>query len=201
MLEALAQLGGFGWTNILTMLVVFLLLIAEADKLFESVCSILNKLGIQISTKQQRRDKAQEEEIQHLKEELESYQHDTEDRENEWHRQSIDIRNNLSDSQKKLASTQKHQEDVMIRVLESIESLNKQLLDEKIERMRWRILDFSSSLANGNSAGIEQFNNVINVHTEYEKVLEQNGMTNGLVDASFAFIQQKYQELLSHRDD
>lgn len=201
MIEAITQLGGFGWTNILTIFVLLLLLLAEADKLIESVCNILNKIGIQITTKQQRRDIAQEEEIQNLKKELETYQNDTETRENEWHQQSVDIRKNLTDGQKKLANTQKHQEEVMVRVLESVESLQKQLLDERIERMRWRILDFSTSLANGSAAGIEQFNNAINVHTEYERVLKENGMNNGLVDASFEFIQQKYQELLTHRDE
>lgn len=195
MLEAITQLGTMGWTNIMTIIVLILVLFAEADKLIDGVCKLLNRVGIQITTRHQRRDNAQEQEIQTLKRQLESYQSTTTNRETEWHQQSIDIRNGLLSNQQKLEAT-------MDKISSSLAALDKRILDEQIKRMRWRILDFSDSLANGNSASLEQFNNIIETHTEYEQVLHDNKMTNGLVSASYEFILQKYQELLhSHSEE
>lgn len=195
MLEAITQLGTMGWTNIMTIIVLILVLFAEADKLIDGVCKLLNRIGIQITTRHQRRDDAQEQEIQSLRQKLESYQNTTTDRETKWHQQLIDIRDGLLSNQKKLEMT-------MDKISSSLVALNKRILDEQIKRMRWRILDFSNSLANGNSASLEQFNNIIETHTEYEQVLHDNKMTNGLVSASYEFILQKYQELLhSHSEE
>lgn len=189
MLELFTQLGTMGWTNVLTTIVLILVLFAEADKLMDGVCKILNRIGIQITTRHQRIDNAQEQEIRSLKQQLESYQSTTVNRETEWHNQSIDIRNGLLSNQQKLENT-------MNKISSAFTALDKRILDEQITRMRWRILDFSDSLANGNSASLEQFNNIIDTHTEYENILRENKMTNGLVSASYEFIFQKYQELL-----
>lgn len=195
MLELLTQLGTMGWTNVLTIIVLALVLFAEVDKLIDGVCKLLNRFGITIMTKRQMRDNAQEQEIQTLKRQLESYQSTTTNRETEWHQQFIDIRNGLLSNQQKLEAT-------MDKISSSLAALNKRILDEQIKRMRWRILDFSDSLANGNPASLEQFNNIIETHTEYEQVLHDNKMTNGLVSASYEFILQKYQELLhSHSEE
>lgn len=196
MLEILTQLGTMGWTNVLTIIVLILVLFAEADKLMDGVCKLLNRIGIQITTRHQRRDDAQEQEIQSLKQQLESYQSTTVNRETEWHNQSIDIRNGLLSNQQNLLSNQQKLENTMNKISSAFTALDKRILDEQITRMRWRILDFSDSLANGNSASLEQFNNIIDTHTEYENILRENKMTNGLVSASYEFIFQKYQELL-----
>lgn len=189
MLDLLTQLNAMGWTNILTIVVLLFVLIAEFEKVADMVCKFLNRIGIQITTQHQRRDNAQEQEIQSLQQKLESYQNTTTDRETEWHQQSIDIRDGLLSNQQKLEAT-------MDKISTSLVALDKRILDEQIKRMRWRILDFSDSLSNGNSASLEQFNNIIETHTEYEQVLHDNNMTNGLVSASYEFILQKYQELL-----
>lgn len=190
MLEIINQLGTMGWTNILTVIVLILFLFAEFDNMIDGVCKFLKRFGIEITTKHQIRENEQEQEIQKLKEELEEYQSITSERETEWHQQSIDIRGDLLANQKSLTST-------LNQVSANMEALTKQLLEEKIQRMRWRILDFSDSLANGNSASLEQFNNIIETHTKYENILQENSMSNGLVSASYEFILQKYQELLN----
>lgn len=202
MVDLLTQLNAFGLSNILSIFVLVLLLFAEFDKVLDTISKLLQRCGIQITTNHQIRDNEQEEEIEQLKKQLESYQSTTTNRETERHKQSIVIRDGLLNNQKKLENAQQKLETTMDKISSSLADLDKRILDEQIKRMRWRILDFSDSLANGNSASLEQFNNIIETHTEYEHVLRENHMTNGLVSASYEFILQKYQELLhSHSEE
>lgn len=202
MLEVITQLGTMGWTNILTIVVLLLVLFAEADKLIDGACKFLNRIGIQITTRHQRRDNAQEAKIQELEERIEQYQKHFDEVQLKRFDQSKHIRDDIKHDQIQISDNQKHLESIMDKISNSLSILDKRLLDEQIKRMRWRILDFSDSLANGNSASLEQFNNIIETHTEYEQVLHDNKMTNGLVSASYEFILQKYQELLhSHSEE
>lgn len=82
------------------------------------------------------------------------------------------------------------------KIADAIDAMQKEALDEKIERMRWQILDFSNSVANGKKCHIEQYENVIKTYDKYEKILQDHDMTNGVVEQSMEFIREKYQEVL-----
>lgn len=91
---------------------------------------------------------------------------------------------------------QKALQESISKIADAIDAMQKEALDEKIERMRWQILDFSNSVANEKKCHIEQYENVIKTYDKYEKILQDHDMTNGVVEQSMEFIREKYQEVL-----
>lgn len=75
---------------------------------------------------------------------------------------------------------------------------NKQLVDGQISNMRWEILDFASSLMAKRRFSKEQFDHVLQIHGDYDKLLQKNGMQNGQVTASMEVIREKYKWCLVH---
>ena len=70
------------------------------------------------------------------------------------------------------------------------------VLEKEIGDLRWTILDFSSALSNGRKYNGEAFKHIFSVYEKYEKILDENGMENGLVEESMKYIRDMYQKLL-----
>ena len=85
---------------------------------------------------------------------------------------------------------------------ELIKELNKKLdinnhttLDLLIDSKRNTIINFASTVVNKNTPVTrEQFNRIIKMHEDYEKIIERNGLTNGEVDIAFRIIEEAYEE-------
>ena len=77
-----------------------------------------------------------------------------------------------------------------------LQHLTKIIIDKSIEDYRWAILDFCSALSNGRVYNREAYNHIFLTYELYEKVLQDNNMTNGLIEESISFIKNKYKELL-----
>ena len=58
------------------------------------------------------------------------------------------------------------------------------------------ILDFCSSLSNGQKQNKEACNNVFKTYKKYEDLLSAHNMENGQAAESMKFISEKYQEFL-----
>ena len=86
------------------------------------------------------------------------------------------------------------------RVSTAIDAIRAELLDEKIERMRWRILDCANEISNGNQVGLEQINYALKTYDRYERVIKENHLTNNQVEESIKYIKEYYQKLL-HRGE
>ena len=133
--------------------------------------------------------KAQEERITNLEEAVDNLFKEINDNQDSlykkqkvYHEQSIQIRDQLRENQDGLKNS-----------LDEIKSL---IINNSIESMRWEILDFSSSIMAGREFNKEQYDHVLNTHERYEKILEENDMTNGQTTASFEFIKKHYDELM-----
>ena len=87
--------------------------------------------------------------------------------------------------------------DAIAKLNEKLDAMQKDQLNEKIENMRWKILDFANSVMNGKHCFKDQFDNVLKIYDQYEKILEENDMSNGQVEESMKFIKEKYHELIS----
>ena len=96
--------------------------------------------------------------------------------------QSFDIQKQLTDSQTLLQN--------------SVENLRKMLVNKEINDMRWEILDFSNAVMNGRVYNKEIYDHIFDTYTEYERVLEENGLENGKVNSSMQFVRNKYLELM-----
>ena len=82
------------------------------------------------------------------------------------------------------------------KMSKGIENIESELLDNNLERKRKYILDFCSSLSNGQKQNKEAFNNVFKTYKNYEKLLSDHNMENGQAEESIKFISEKYQEFL-----
>ena len=82
------------------------------------------------------------------------------------------------------------------KMSKGIENIETELLDNNLERKRKYILDFCSSLSNGQKQNKEAFNNVFKTYKKYEDLLSTHNMENGQAEESMKFISEKYQEFL-----
>lgn len=71
---------------------------------------------------------------------------------------------------------------------------NKDTLSLLIESKRGAIIDFASFVSDeSNAVTREQFNRIFRLHSEYEAIIEGNGLTNGEVDIAFRIIEESYE--------
>lgn len=86
---------------------------------------------------------------------------------------------------------------------EKLSSISLQLNDvsnriDKIEinDMRSAILDFANSCMNERKHTKEEFEHIIDLHTQYEETIAKRGMRNGRVDLAFKYISELYDKCL-----
>lgn len=99
----------------------------------------------------------------------------------------------------RISTLEKHdnwQYKEITKMSKGIENIECELLDNNLERKRKYILDFCSSLSNGQKQNREAFNNVFKTYKNYEKLLSDHHMENGQAEESIKFISEKYQECL-----
>ena len=66
-------------------------------------------------------------------------------------------------------------------------------LNKTIKKLRWDIINFASDLPRRENIPLEQYNIIFNDIKEYEKIIEDNGLTNGLVESSVHVIEKRYE--------
>lgn len=101
--------------------------------------------------------------------------------------------------EERIATLERHdnwQYREITKMSKGIENIESELLDNNLERKRKYILDFCSSLSNGQKQNREAFNNVFKTYKNYEKILSDHNMENGQAEESIKFISEKYQECL-----
>ena len=82
------------------------------------------------------------------------------------------------------------------RIKDDIQKLSKMFIDLEIQDIRWNILSFCSDLSNGKQFSSEYYDYVFKLYDKYEKMLEENDLTNGLVEQSILYIREKYHKSL-----
>lgn len=104
---------------------------------------------------------------------------------------------------KRITTLEKHdnwQYKEITKMSKGIENIESELLDNNLERKRKYILDFCSSLSNGQKQNKEAFNNVFKTYKKYEELLAAHNMENGQAEESMKFISEKYQECLRNME-
>ena len=95
-------------------------------------------------------------------------------------------------------------EGVVEEVRESFAELQNQItalsnkieqmeLNKTIKKLRWDIINFASDLPRRENIPLEQYNIIFNDIKEYEKIIEDNGLTNGQVESSVHVIKKRYE--------
>ena len=105
--------------------------------------------------------------------------------------QSLEIQKELKDSIKILTDGQQERD-------KKINDLTDMFVDKEIDDLRFKILDFASSVSSGMKYNRESYDHILKIYGKYERILEEHNMENGLVEESVKYIQSSYQELLKH---
>lgn len=78
-------------------------------------------------------------------------------------------------------------------ISEMLKKNNEDTLQLRIESMRREIINFASYISDdAKPVTREQFNRIFNVHSKYEKIIEENGIENGEVDIAYRIINESY---------
>ena len=80
-------------------------------------------------------------------------------------------------------------------IMDALDGIKKSMMDDKIERMRYEILDFSNACQK-REYNKESFDHVLQTYDKYEKILEENHLENGQVDLAVAYVKKRYAEYL-----
>lgn len=80
-------------------------------------------------------------------------------------------------------------------IMDALDGIKKAMLDDKIERMRYEILDFGNACQKRDYSK-ENFDHILATYDKYEKILVENHLENGQVDLAIAYIKKRYAEYL-----
>lgn len=174
-IEQIQKIHEFGEINVIISLLLCAMLAIALKAGWEK---LLDTLGLE--TKASLQKKALEQRLSDMEQKIADF----EQSQHNYHDQSITIRDKLEDNQKVLQ--------------DGIGELKMLLINKEIDDIRTTILDFSNAVMNGRDYNKEQYEHIIDLYDKYEKILEQNGMTNGRVTASMEFVLKNYQDLMDN---
>lgn len=107
--------------------------------------------------------------------------------------------NRFSAFENRISTLEKHdnwQYNKLCHISQLIEQINKNFVSKEINDLRWELLDFCSALTNGRTYNREAFEHIFRTYENYEKILEENNMTNGYVEESINAVREIYHEKL-----
>lgn len=103
--------------------------------------------------------------------------------------------------EKRIETLEKHdnwQYSELTKISKCVEEINKNIISKEIDDIRWELLDFCSALTGGRNYNREAFAHIFNTYEKYEKILSENGMTNGFVEESMNVVKEIYHEKLAN---
>lgn len=174
-IEQIQKIHEFGEINVIISLLLCAMLVIALKAGWEKLLDVLG-----LETKASLQKKALEKKLSDMEQKIADFEQSQHD----YHNQSITIRDKLEDNQKVLQ--------------DGIGELKMLLINKEIDDIRTTILDFSNAVMNGRDYNKEQYEHIIDLYDKYEKILEQNGMTNGRVTASMEFVLKNYQDLMDN---
>lgn len=174
-IEQIQKIHEFGEINVIISLLLCAMLVIALKAGWEKLLDVLG-----LETKASLQKKALEKKLSDMEQKIADF----EQSQHNYHNQSITIRDKLEDNQKVLQ--------------DGIGELKMLLINKEIDDIRTTILDFSNAVMNGRDYNKEQYEHIIDLYDKYEKILEQNGMTNGRVTASMEFVLKNYQDLMDN---
>lgn len=84
----------------------------------------------------------------------------------------------------------------LTKISNCVEEIKKNMVSKEIDDIRWELLDFCSALTSGRKYNREAFAHIFKTYEKYEKILEDNGMTNGFVEESMNAVKEIYHDKL-----
>ena len=103
--------------------------------------------------------------------------------------------------EKRITTLEEHdkwQYDELTKISNCVEEIKKIIVSKEIDDIRWELLDFCSALTSGRKYNREAFAHIFKTYEKYEKILEDNGMTNGFVEESMNAEKEIYHDKLKN---
>ena len=91
-------------------------------------------------------------------------------------------------------------EEINKKLINKVDSLSKQMTAHEIDQLRWHILDFANGCRQGHRHTKDEFEHVIAAHTQYMRILRENGLENGQVDTDYKYIEKIYYKCMQDND-
>ena len=112
------------------------------------------------------------------------------------HKLLINTANGLKELQEKHENSvsQSIRHDKIIR--EDLEKLTKLFVEKEINDMRWEIINVADKISNGKYISKECCVHCIHTYEKYERIIEEEGLTNGEVEISMQIINDYYKQKL-----
>ena len=195
MISIVEQINEFGFV---TMVIGFLLAISALIGIKELIGKIKNTFGL-VDMKELEKKQLLER-VANLEDKIKEVDKRVTDTSNMYdcklegfHQQSIQIRERLSDD---IVAVKHTQDDIKSSLLD----LKHIVIDDKIDTIRWEILEFSSRLASAPNGKYnkEQFDHVFELESKYQQILDDYDIENGKFTISMAFIKKKYAEFMEN---
>lgn len=88
-----------------------------------------------------------------------------------------------------------HYQEIMDKFNEVNKKMDERTIiedDREMKRLKSRILVFAEDLRNGKKKAKESFHRIMEVYIDYENLIQQYNLTNGVIDEEYNFILDEY---------
>ena len=115
---------------------------------------------------------------------------------NQDHELLIQTAQNLSILQGKHAEDVKQSDAHDDELRKDLKLLTDMFVEKQINDYRWEIINFADKISSNKKLSKEYYKHCFHTYEQYEKIIEENGLTNGEVELSMEIINQSYKEKL-----
>lgn len=81
-----------------------------------------------------------------------------------------------------------------------VKDLKADFTEERVEQMRWTVLEFASSCGQGLKHRKDQWDKCLELLGRYEDYCQKNDIPNGVMDQTASYLKNKYQGHLKNND-
>lgn len=86
----------------------------------------------------------------------------------------------------------------MTEIDQKVNDANKEISNERVQRIRWNILDFTNSCRRGTIHTKEEWDHCIDELKWYEGYCESKSIQNGVIEQSAVWLRARYREHLEN---
>lgn len=86
------------------------------------------------------------------------------------------------------------------KLITKIEGLEKEMIQNEKDRIRWEILDFANSCKNGRSHTQDEFEHIIDLNTKYRQLLKRSNDQNGVFELEYEYLKKEYRSHCEKND-
>lgn len=86
------------------------------------------------------------------------------------------------------------------KLIAKIEGLEKEMIQNEKDRIRWEILDFANSCKNGRPHTQDEFEHIIDLNTKYRQLLRRSNDQNGVFELEYEYLKKEYRNHCEKND-